>query len=225
MAFPSVKRRKICVVTTTRADYGLLYWLMQEISEDPELELSVIAAGMHLSSEFGMTVGAIESDGFRIDRRIEMLISTDSEAAIVKSMGVEMISLADALREILPDFVVILGDRFEIVPVALAAVIFRIPVVHIHGGEVSQGAIDEAFRHAVTKMASVHFAATETYRNTNPADGRKPGSHLQFRGAGPRRRTQASPARSLGAGDQLFNSVWTGPYGDGHLPSRDDRSG
>ncbi len=137
---------------------------MREISEDPELVLSVIATGTHLSPEFGMTVGAIESDGFRIDRRIEMLLSSDSEAAIVKAIGLEMISLADALREILPDFIVLLGDRFEVVPVALAAVIFRIPVVHIHGGEISQGAIDEAFRHAVTKMASVHFPATETYR-------------------------------------------------------------
>jgi UDP-N-acetylglucosamine 2-epimerase (non-hydrolysing)/GDP/UDP-N,N'-diacetylbacillosamine 2-epimerase (hydrolysing) len=138
---------------------------MKEVSEDSELELSIIATGTHLSPEFGMTVGAIEADGFRVDRRIEMLLSSDSEAGIVKSIGMELISLADALREIRPDFVVILGDRFEIVPVALASVIFSIPVVHIHGGETSQGSIDESFRHAVTKMASIHFAATETYRN------------------------------------------------------------
>ena len=160
-----MKYRKICVVTTTRADYGLLYWLIKEIEEDPELELSLIATGMHLSSEFGMTVKEIEKDGFHIDRRIEMLLSSNSERGIVKSMGVAMISFADALKEIAPDIIVILGDRFEIVPVAMASVVFRIPVAHIHGGETSQGAIDEAFRHSVTKMASIHFPATETYRN------------------------------------------------------------
>jgi UDP-N-acetylglucosamine 2-epimerase (non-hydrolysing)/GDP/UDP-N,N'-diacetylbacillosamine 2-epimerase (hydrolysing) len=165
LALREVKRRKLCVVTTTRADYGILHWLMREISEDSELELCVIATGTHLSTEFGMTVNAIESDGFRVDRRIEMLLSSDSETAIVKSIGVEIMSLADALGEIRPDFVVILGDRFEIVPVALASVIFGIPVVHIHGGETSQGSIDESFRHAVTKMASIHFPATEAYRN------------------------------------------------------------
>ena len=160
-----MKYRKICVVTTTRADYGLLYWLIKEIEEDPELELSLIATGMHLSSEFGMTVKEIEKDGFHIDRRIEMLLSSNSERGIVKSMGVAMISFADALKEIAPDIIVVLGDRFEIVPVAMASVVFRIPVAHIHGGETSQGAIDEAFRHSVTKMASIHFPATETYRN------------------------------------------------------------
>ncbi len=160
-----MKYRKICVVTTTRADYGLLYWLIKEIAEDPELELSLIATGMHLSSEFGMTVREIEKDGFHIDRRIEMLLSSSSERGIVKSMGVAMISFADALKEIAPDIIVILGDRFEIVPVAMASVVFKIPVAHIHGGETSQGAIDEAFRHSVTKMASIHFPATETYRN------------------------------------------------------------
>jgi UDP-N-acetylglucosamine 2-epimerase (non-hydrolysing)/GDP/UDP-N,N'-diacetylbacillosamine 2-epimerase (hydrolysing) len=158
-------RRTICVVTTSRADYGILRWLMKEIREDPELELSVIATGAHLSSEFGMTVSEIEADGFRVDRQIEMLLSSDSAPAIVKSIGVETISLADALREIGPEFVVVLGDRYEIVPVALASVVFGMPVVHIHGGESSQGSIDEAFRHAVTKMASVHFPAAEAYRD------------------------------------------------------------
>ena len=165
MALFGVKKRKICVVTTTRADYGLLYWLMKEINEDPDLELCVIASGMHLSSEFGMTVNAIENDGFRVARRIEMLLASDSESAIVKSMGVAMISLADSLKELGADIIVLLGDRFEIVPVALASVVFRIPLAHIHGGETSQGAIDEAFRHSVTKMASIHFPATDIYRN------------------------------------------------------------
>jgi UDP-hydrolysing UDP-N-acetyl-D-glucosamine 2-epimerase len=138
---------------------------MQEIRDDPALKLQVIATGMHLVPELGMTADAIERDGIRIDCRIEMLLSGDSEAAIVKSIGVEIMALADALRALAPEFVVVLGDRFEIVPVALASVVFGIPVVHIHGGETSQGATDELFRHAVTKMASVHFPATETYRN------------------------------------------------------------
>jgi UDP-N-acetylglucosamine 2-epimerase (non-hydrolysing)/GDP/UDP-N,N'-diacetylbacillosamine 2-epimerase (hydrolysing) len=181
MALPSLaKKRKICVVTTTRADYGLLCRLMKEISVDPELELAVIATGMHLSPEFGLTVREIEADGFYVDKRIEMLLSSDSESAIVKSMGVAMISLADAIKDVGPDIVVLLGDRFEIVPVALASVVFRIPLAHIHGGETSQGAIDEAFRHSVTKMASLHFPSTETYRNRIIQMGENPDLVFNF---------------------------------------------
>lgn len=175
-----IKRRKICVITTTRADYGLLCWLMKEISDDPDLELAVIATGMHLSPEFGLTVREIEADGFHVDKKIEMLLSSDSECAIIKSMGVAMISLADAIKDVGPDIMVLLGDRFEIVPVALASVVFRIPVVHIHGGETSQGAIDEAFRHAVTKMASIHFPATEIYRNRILQMGESPDLTFNF---------------------------------------------
>jgi len=152
------------VVSTTRADYGILQWLMHEIRNDSELELRLVATGMHLSPEFGMTVRAIEEDGFHVDRRIEMLVSSDSAAGIVKSMGLELVSLADALGEIRPDLVLVLGDRFEVVPVALASVVHGIPVAHIHGGEASQGSIDDSFRHAITKLASVHFPATEAYR-------------------------------------------------------------
>jgi len=156
--------RNVCVVTTSRADYGHLFWLMKAIDDDPGLSLGVIATGMHLSTEHGLTVEAIERDGFRIDRRLEMLLSADSESAIAKSMGVALISLGEGFREIRPDILVLLGDRFEIVPFALAAVLFGIPLAHIHGGETSQGAIDEIFRHAVTKMANLHFPATENYR-------------------------------------------------------------
>ncbi len=181
MALPGLaKKRKICVVTTTRADYGLLCRLMKEISVDPELELAVIATGMHLSPEFGLTVREIEADGFHVDKRIEMLLSSDSESSIVKSMGVAMISLADAIKDVGPDIVVLLGDRFEIVPVALASVVFRIPLAHIHGGETSQGAIDEAFRHSVTKMASLHFPSTETYRNRIIQMGENPDLVFNF---------------------------------------------
>lgn len=137
---------------------------MQEIQEDVDLELSVVATGMHLSPTFGMTVDAIEGDGFPIDKCIEILLASDSDTAIVKSMGVALISFADALKTIEPDIIVVLGDRFEIVPVALAAIVLHIPIAHIHGGETSQGAIDEAFRHAVTKMATMHFPVTERYR-------------------------------------------------------------
>jgi len=180
MGLSGMKRKKICVVTTTRADYGLLFWLIKEIDEDPELELSLIVTGMHLSTEFGMTVNNIENDGFRIDRKIEMLLSSDNESAIIKSMGVAMISFAEALGEIKPDIVVLLGDRFEIVPVALASVVFRIPVAHIHGGETSQGAIDEFFRHAVTKMASIHFPATDLYRSRILQMGESPDLTFNF---------------------------------------------
>jgi UDP-N-acetylglucosamine 2-epimerase (non-hydrolysing)/GDP/UDP-N,N'-diacetylbacillosamine 2-epimerase (hydrolysing) len=175
MAIPQVSRRRICVVSTTRADYGLLYWLMKAIQDDPDLELSVVATGMHLVPEFGMTVDDIEAGGFTIDKRVEILISSDSRSAIVKSMGVAMIAFADALKDIAPDIVVILGDRFEIVPVALASVVLRIPLAHIHGGETSQGALDEAFRHAVTKLANVHFPATEIYRRRILQMGEEPG--------------------------------------------------
>ncbi|KAB0668529.1 UDP-N-acetylglucosamine 2-epimerase (hydrolyzing) [Oryzomonas sagensis] len=180
MALLGVKKRKICVVTTSRADYGLLCWLMKEIEDDPDLSLSVIATGMHLAAAFGMTADVIEKDGFRIDKRIEMLLSSDSESGIVKSMGVAMISFADALKEIGPDIVVLLGDRFEIVPIALAAVVFRIPLAHIHGGETSQGAIDEVFRHSLTKMASIHFPATETYRTRILQMGENPDVTFNF---------------------------------------------
>jgi UDP-hydrolysing UDP-N-acetyl-D-glucosamine 2-epimerase len=164
MGQPVVKKRMICVVTTTRADYGLLKYLMQEIREDPDLVLQIIATGMHLSGEFGRTVDAIEQDGFHVNRCVEMLLSSDSETAIIKSMGVAMISFADVLQEVRPDIIVLLGDRFEIVPVALSAVVHRIPVAHLHGGETSEGAMDESFRHAVTKLSSIHFPATEAYR-------------------------------------------------------------
>ena len=156
--------RRISVVTSTRADYGLLYWLLRAIDDDPALELHLIVTGSHLSPEFGMTVKEIEADGFRIDRRIEILLASDSHTGVTKSMGLAMLSFGEALAEDRPDILVVLGDRYEIVLPALAAVVHGIPVAHIHGGETSQGAIDEYFRHAVTKLASIHFPATEVYR-------------------------------------------------------------
>lgn len=156
--------RKICIVTGTRAEYGLLRWVMEGIKADPDLALQVIATGMHLSPEFGLTYREIEADGFVIDRKVEMLMSSDTPVGIAKSTGLGMIGFADAFAELAPDIVVVLGDRFEILAAATAAMIARIPLAHLHGGERTEGVIDEAIRHAVTKMAQLHFVAAEPYR-------------------------------------------------------------
>ena len=139
--------RKICVITGTRAEYGLLRWIMQGIKDDPELRLQIIATGMHLSPEFGLTYKSIEEDGFHIDRKVEMLTSSDTPVGITKSMGLGMIGFADALNELDPDLIVVLGDRFEIFSAVSAALLARIPVAHIHGGESTEGVIDESIRH------------------------------------------------------------------------------
>ena len=156
--------RKICIITGTRAEYGLLRWVMQGIKEDQELILQIIATGAHLSPEFGLTYREIEQDGFMIDRRVEMLISSDTPVGIAKSMGLGMIGFADALNELKPDLIVVLGDRYEIFSAVSAALIARIPVAHLHGGEATEGAFDEALRHSITKMSHLHFVAAEEYR-------------------------------------------------------------
>ncbi|MCH9770558.1 MAG: UDP-N-acetylglucosamine 2-epimerase (hydrolyzing), partial [Gammaproteobacteria bacterium] len=157
-------KRKIAVVTGSRAEYGLLRWLMQDIVDDAGVSLQTIVTGMHLSSEFGLTYQLIEQDGFTIDAKVHMLLASDDAVAITKSVGLATIGFADAFARLKPDIVVVLGDRFEILAVAQAALIMKIPLAHIHGGEVTEGAIDESIRHAVTKMAHIHFAATEVYR-------------------------------------------------------------
>ena len=156
--------RKICVITGTRADYGLLRWIMQGIKAQPELTLQVIATGMHLSPEFGLTYREIEQDGFQIDRKVEMLTSSDTAVGIAKSMGLGLIGFADALNEMKPDIIIVLGDRFEIFSAVAAALVARIPIAHVHGGEVTEGVIDEAIRHSITKMSHLHFVATDEYR-------------------------------------------------------------
>jgi UDP-hydrolysing UDP-N-acetyl-D-glucosamine 2-epimerase len=158
------RKRRICVVTGTRAEYGLLQLLMREIGRDAGLELQVIATGMHLSPEFGLTYRDIERDGITIDARVEMLLSSDTAVGTAKSMGLGVIGFADALDRLRPDIVVVLGDRFEILAAAQAAVVARIPLAHIHGGEVTEGAYDECFRHAITKLSQWHFVAAEPYR-------------------------------------------------------------
>lgn len=157
-------KRKICVVTGTRAEYGLLNWLMKEIKQDPELKLQIIATGMHLSPEFGLTYKQIEKDGFVIDEKVEMLLSGDTPGAIIKSLGLGTIGFSDALNRLKPDILILLGDRYEILAAAQAAMIFRIPIAHIHGGELTEGLIDEAIRHSITKMAQIHFTAADIYR-------------------------------------------------------------
>lgn len=156
--------RKICVVTGTRAEYGLLYWLMKEIQSDTNLELQVVVTGMHLSPEFGLTYKEIEKE-FPISKRIEMLLSSDTPIGISKSMGLAQISFAEAYAELIPDIIVLLGDRYEIFSAASAAMIARIPIAHIHGGETTEGAFDEAIRHSITKMSHLHFVSTESYRH------------------------------------------------------------
>lgn len=161
---PKIKQ-KICVVTGTRAEYGLLYWTMNAIKEDSDLELQIIATGMHLSPEFGNTYKEIEKDGFSINKKIEILLSSDTTIGISKSMGLAMISFGEAFDELKPDCIIVLGDRFEIFSAAAAAMIARIPIVHCHGGESTEGLIDEAIRHSITKMSHLHFTSTEDYRN------------------------------------------------------------
>ncbi|TAL24120.1 MAG: UDP-N-acetylglucosamine 2-epimerase (hydrolyzing), partial [Nitrospirae bacterium] len=166
--------RKIAVITGTRAEYGLLYWIIKGIHEDPKLKLQLIVTGMHLSPEFGLTVREIEKDGFPIAEKIEMLLSSDTEASIATSMGVGMIGFAKAYERLRPDILLALGDRFEILAAVSAAVPFRIPVAHIHGGEVTEGAMDELFRHAITKMSHIHFPAVKIYADRIIQMGEQP---------------------------------------------------
>tara|TARA_B100000073_G_C23737667_1_gene572756 strand:- start:900 stop:2072 length:1173 start_codon:yes stop_codon:yes gene_type:complete len=177
-------KRKICVVTGTRAEYGLLRWVIDEIKNSPELELQLIVTGMHLSPEFGLTVKEIEADGYPITRKIEMLLSSDTPTGITKSVGIGMMGFADALTELQPNLLLLLGDRFEIFAAASAGLIARIPIAHIHGGESTEGLIDEAIRHSVTKMSHLHFVAAEEYRQRVIQLGENPNQVFQVGGLG-----------------------------------------
>lgn len=156
--------KKICIVTGTRAEYGLLFWLMKGINENPELKLQLIVTGMHLSPEFGLTYKEIEKDGFIINKKIEMILSADTPSSISKSTGLGLISFADAYVDLQPDIIIVLGDRYELLAASTAALISRIPIGHIHGGETTIGAFDESIRHSITKMSWWHFVAAEDYR-------------------------------------------------------------
>ena len=176
--------KKICVVTGTRAEYGLLRWVMEGIRNSGELELQLLVTGMHLSPEFGLTYRQIEEDGFRIDRKVEMLLSSDTSVGIGKAMGLGMIGFADALADLRPDLVLVLGDRYEIFAVAATAMVARIPVAHLHGGEATEGLIDEPIRHSVTKMSHLHFVAAEEYRRRVIQLGEDPSRVFQVGGVG-----------------------------------------
>lgn len=156
--------RKICFVTGTRAEYGLLSRLMRLVDDDKDLQLQIIATNMHLMPEYGETYKEIEADGFHIDRKVYMNKPTDDATGIIVSMAGEMRGMNDALAELNPDILVILGDRYEMLVVATVAMLRRVPIAHLHGGEISEGAVDDSIRHSITKMSSLHFTSTEEYR-------------------------------------------------------------
>jgi UDP-hydrolysing UDP-N-acetyl-D-glucosamine 2-epimerase len=157
--------KRICFVTGSRAEYGLLSGLMASVKKDRELELQIIATNMHLSPEFGLTYKEIEADGFVIDKKVQMLLSSDTSNATTKSVGLATIGFADAYEDLKPDLLVVLGDRYEILAAVTAALFYKIPVAHLYGGEITEGAYDDSIRHAITKMSHLHFTSTETYRN------------------------------------------------------------
>src|SRR5437763_4585093 len=155
--------RTIGVVTTARSDYGLFRPLLHLIKDDPDLDLHLMVSGMHLSPHFGMTLEEVESDGFSVHEKIDSILATDTPAGVSKSIGIGVIGFAQAYSRFRPDILVVLGDRFEMYAAALASVPFRIPLAHIHGGEVTEGAIDDIWRHSLTKMSHIHFVSAEAY--------------------------------------------------------------
>jgi UDP-N-acetylglucosamine 2-epimerase (non-hydrolysing)/GDP/UDP-N,N'-diacetylbacillosamine 2-epimerase (hydrolysing) len=156
-----MNQRRIAVVTGTRAEYGLLYWLLKGLQQDPEFDLQIIVTGAHLSPVHGLTFRDIEKDGFRIDWKVDMLLASDTDSGVTRSLGLATIGFAEALEQLRPDLVVLLGDRYELLAAAQAALIGRIPVAHIAGGDTTEGAFDEAIRHSITKMAHLHFVTNE----------------------------------------------------------------
>jgi len=177
------KLRKICVVTGTRADYGLLTPLLHEIKNDKDLELQLVVTGMHLSPEFGSTYKEIEKE-FKIDRKIEILLSSDSSVGVSKAMGLANISFSETFQESKPDILVVLGDRFEIFSAVSTAMILRIPIAHLSGGELTEGAIDDSIRHSITKMSHLHFVATQEYKNRVIQLGENPNRVYNYGEAG-----------------------------------------
>ena len=157
-------KRTIAVVTTSRADYSHLYWPLRDLSENQNVDLKIIALGSHLSPEFGNTIGEIEKDGFRMASQIECLLSSDSDVGMAKTIGVATLSLADLFGQMRPHLLLLIADRYELLAPASVALALRIPIAHIEGGEVSEGAIDDAVRNALTKMSHIHFTATQTAR-------------------------------------------------------------
>jgi GDP/UDP-N,N'-diacetylbacillosamine 2-epimerase (hydrolysing) len=157
--------KKICVITGTRAEYGLLYWTLKQIQEAQDFDLQLCVTGMHLAPEFGLTYQQIEKDGFFINEKIEILLSSDTSVGVSKSIGLGVIGFSEAFQRLKPDMILMLGDRFEIFSAAAAAMVCKIPIAHCHGGEATEGLIDESIRHSITKMSQLHFTSTEEYRN------------------------------------------------------------
>src|SRR5450755_1069309 len=157
-------KRKIAAITSSRADYGHLYWPLRDLADNNDVDLKIIALGSHLSPEFGNTVQEIENDGFRIDARIECLLSSDSDVGMAKTIGNATLSLADLFGQMRPDILLLIADRYEMLAPASVALALRIPIAHIEGGEISEGAIDDAVRNALTKMSHIHFTSTEGAR-------------------------------------------------------------
>lgn len=178
-----MSKRKICIVTGSRAEYGLLYWLIKEVKADKDLELQLIVTGMHLSSEFGLTYKEIEKE-FKIDKKINMHLSSDTSIGISGSMGIAQISFSKTYNELKPDIIVVLGDRYEIFSAVSSAMISKIPIAHIHGGESTEGSIDEAIRHCITKMSHLHFTANEKYSKRVIQLGEKPSRVFNVGGPG-----------------------------------------
>lgn len=170
----TIRRRRIGVITTSRADYSHLYWPLRELNSQPELELGVFVLGPHLAPAFGSTVREIERDGFPIQARIECLLSSDTDTGMAKTIGIAILGLADALTNWRPDLLLLIADRYEMLAPASTALAMRIPIAHIEGGEVSQGAIDDAVRNALTKLAHIHFTSTELARRRVIAMGEEP---------------------------------------------------
>jgi len=166
--------RKICFATGTRAEYGIMSQLIKKVQEDPDLTLQLIATNMHLSPEFGLTYREIEADGIHIDKKVDMLVSGDTPAAVTKSLGLGVIGMADALVDLQPDLMVVLGDRYEMLGVVSAALLFHIPVAHISGGDITEGAYDDSIRHSITKMSHLHFTTTDEYRQRVIQMGEQP---------------------------------------------------
>jgi UDP-hydrolysing UDP-N-acetyl-D-glucosamine 2-epimerase len=167
-------KRTIAVVTSSRADYSHLYWPLRELSQHPDIELKLIVLGAHLSPQFGETVREIEKDGFPIAARLECLLSSDTDVGMAKTLGLAVLSLADLLAQMRPDLLLLIADRYEMLAPAAVALTLRIPVAHIEGGEVSEGAIDDAVRNALTKMSHIHFTSTEGARARVIAMGEEP---------------------------------------------------
>ena len=176
--------KKVCVITGTRAEFGQLKGVMEGIQKSKILGLQVVVTGMHLSPEFGMTVNTIVNEGIKVNRRVEMLLSSDSSVGLTKSIGLGVIGFADALEELKPDLILILGDRYEILAAAVAAMVARIPIAHIHGGESTEGVIDESIRHSLSKMSHLHFVATEEYGKRVSQLGENPDNIYNVGGLG-----------------------------------------